>query len=73
MAATQDELVFEVVQEADGGFVAQGLTEDIFTEADTWDQLRENVREAVRAFHFDSPAPRRIRLHLVRDEMFTVA
>ena len=73
MAATQDELVFEVVQEADGGLVAQSLTEDIFTEADTWDQLGENVREAVRAFHFDSSAPRRIRLHLVRDEMFTVA
>ena len=73
MAATQDETVFEVVQEADGGFVAQGLTEDIITEADTWDELRENVREAVRAFHFDSPAPRRIGLHLVRDEVFTVA
>ena len=73
MAAIHDELVFEVAQEADGGFVAQGLTEDIITEANTWDELRENVREAVRAFHFDSPAPRRIRLRLVRDDTFTLA
>ncbi len=41
------ELVFEVTQEADGGFVAECLTESIFTQADTWDELRTNAREAV--------------------------
>ncbi len=63
------ELVFDVTQEADGGFVAEALGESIFTEADTWDQLRANVREAVAAFYFDRPAPTRVRLHLVRDEI----
>ena len=63
------ELVFEVTQEADGGFVAEALGESIFTEADTWEELRANVREAVRAFYFDRPAPNRARLHLVRDEV----
>jgi hypothetical protein len=62
------ELVFEVTQESDGGFCAECLTVDIFTEADTWEELRENVREAVRAYFFDSSAPQRIRLHLVKDE-----
>jgi hypothetical protein len=64
-----DEIVFEVTQEADGGYVAEALGESIFTEADTWDDLRANVREAVAAFYFDRPAPARIRLHLVRDEV----
>ena len=64
-----DELVFEVTQEADGGFVAEALGESIFTEADTWEQLRTNVREAVAAFYFDRTAPSRLRLHLVRDEV----
>jgi len=64
-----DELVFEVTQEADGGFVAEALGESIFTEADTWEQLRVNVREAVAAFYFDCAAPSRLRLHLVRDEV----
>ncbi len=64
-----DELVFEVAQEADGGFVAEGLTENIITQADTWEELRKNVIEAVKAFYFDSKAPGRIRLHLVRDEV----
>ena len=63
------ELVFEVSQEADGGFCAECLTADIFTQADTWDELRENARGAVNAFYFDSEVPERIRLHLVRDEM----
>jgi hypothetical protein len=64
-----NELVFEVTQEADGGFVAEALGESIFTQADTWDQLRTKVREAVAAFYFDRPAPTRLRLHLVRDEV----
>jgi hypothetical protein len=66
------ELVFEVTQEADGGYCAECLTADIFTQGDTWDRLRENVREAVQTFFFDGPLPDRIRLHMVRDEMFAI-
>lgn len=64
-----NELVFEITQEADGGFVAEALGESIITQADTWDELRANVREAVKAYYFDRPAPSRLRLHLVRDEV----
>ena len=67
--AAMNELVFQVTQEGDGGFVAEALGESIFTQADTWDELRRNVREAVTAFYFDRPAPARVRLHLVRDEV----
>jgi hypothetical protein len=67
------ELVFEVVQEPDGGYCAECLTESIFTEASTWDELRRNVLEATSAFYFDGLRPERIRLHLVRDEIVLVA
>jgi predicted RNase H-like HicB family nuclease len=50
-----NEIVFEVTQEADGGFVAECLPCSIFTQADTWDALRSNVKEAVAAFYFDKP------------------
>ena len=60
-----NEIVFDVTQEADGGFVAECLTEAIFTQADSWEELRRNLREAVRAFYFGQPqAPATIRLHL---------
>ena len=67
-----DELIFEVTQEADGGYVAECLTENIFTQGDSWEELRSNVKEAVNAFFFDKSAPRRVRLHLVRDEMLAL-
>jgi len=67
------ELVFEVTQEADGGYIAEALGENIVTEADSWEQLRANVKEAVEAYYFDEPKPANIRLHLRRDEVLAVA
>jgi hypothetical protein len=67
------ELVFEVVQEADGGYCAECLTENIFTQGNTWAELRDNVIEATSAFFFDRECPARIRLHLTRDEILSVA
>jgi len=66
-------IVFNVTQEGDGGYVAECLSHDIFTEGDTWDDLRNNVREAVSGYFFDRPKPAAIRLHLVRDELLTGA
>ncbi len=67
------ELIFEVTQEADGGFVAEAIGEGIFTQADSWDELKANAQEAVHAYFFDSSAPASIRLRLVRDEVLAVA
>jgi predicted RNase H-like HicB family nuclease len=63
------EIVFAVTQESDGGFVAECLSLDIFTQGDTWEELRANVREVVSAYFFDQPKPAVVRLHLVRDEV----
>ena len=69
------DLIFEVTQESDGGFVAECLTEPIVTQGNSWEELREAVNEAVRGYFFDAPdkLPPRIRLHLVRDESFALA
>jgi hypothetical protein len=48
------ELVFEVTQEADGGYCAECLTENIVTQGDSWDELRSSVIEAVSAYFFDT-------------------
>lgn len=69
MIEHEREIVFDVTEELDGGFVAECLTEDIFTQAESWEELRGNVKEAVAAYFFDSEAPTRIRLHQVRDEL----
>lgn len=69
---SMSDLVFEVIQEGDGGFVAECLTEAIVTQADSWEELRRNVQEAVAAFYTDAEPPGAIRLHLVRDEVLAV-
>jgi predicted RNase H-like HicB family nuclease len=51
------ELVFEVTQEADGGYRAECLTENIFTQGDSWQDLRANAQEAVAGFYFDREKP----------------
>lgn len=67
------ELVFHVTQENDGGYVAECLSHDIFTQANSWEELRGKVREAVSAYFFDQPRPAAVRLHLVRDELLAGA
>ena len=67
------ELIFEVRDAEEGGFCARALGHSIFTEADTWEELRNNVLEAT-ALHFEeSPVqPRLIQLHYVKDELIPV-
>jgi predicted RNase H-like HicB family nuclease len=66
------QLVFEVTEEADGGYCAECLTENIFTQGDTWEELRAMVKDAVNAYFFDGPKPKWIRLHLVRNEVLSM-
>lgn len=63
------EIIFIVEDEAEGGFITKGLGVSIFTEAETYDQLKEAVKDAVHC-HFDDGQQRLIRLHYVREEVF---
>jgi hypothetical protein len=67
------ELIFEVRDADEGGFCARALGHAIFTEADTWEELRANVLEAA-AVHFEdsSEQPKLIQLHYVKDELVPV-
>lgn len=62
------EIIFQVEEAQEGGYIASALGHGIFTEADTVDDLRTAVREAVRC-HFDDETRRVVRLHFVRDEV----
>jgi ABC-type Zn2+ transport system substrate-binding protein/surface adhesin len=67
------ELVFQVEEDPDGGLTARSIGASIFTEADTVEELRAAIREAVQC-HFEDPAerPKVIRLHFVRDEVIAL-
>ena len=63
------EIVFVVEEVAEGGFTARAVGESIFTEGDSLEELRANVRSAVECHFEEGQAPKVIRLHIVRDEI----
>ncbi|MFD3004150.1 MULTISPECIES: type II toxin-antitoxin system HicB family antitoxin [Thermus] len=63
------ELIFLVEEADEGGYVARALGEGIFTQGETWEELKEMVRDAVRCHFPEGEAPKIIRLHFVREEV----
>lgn len=67
--AMDSEIIFQVHDSPEGGFEAKALSHSIHTEADSLDELRDMIRDAV-ACHFDeADRPKVIRLHFVREEI----
>ncbi len=64
-----NEIIFQIDEAPEGGYTAKALGHAIFTEADTLDALRANVRDAVRCHFDEGQGPRLIRLHFVHDEV----
>lgn len=63
------EIVFLVEESDEGGFTARALGESIFTQAESMDVLRDEVRDAVRCHFGENGGPSVIRLHCTRDEV----
>ena len=70
----EQEIIFIVEDDPEGGLTARALGVSIFTEAESMPQLKEAVLDALRC-HYDEEAdiPRIIRLHRVQDEILTYA
>ncbi len=67
-----NELIFLVQEAPEGGYSARALGESIFTEADTMEELQNQIRDAVRC-HFDNDnVPKVIRLHHVKEKIITI-
>lgn len=64
-----NEIIFLVEEAPEGGYTARGVGASVFTDADTLEELREAVREAVRCHFGEEDRPKLIRLHHVREEV----
>ena len=67
----EKELIFIVEESPEGGYEARSLGYSIFTEADSYDELKKMVRDAVVCHFEESERPKVIRLHMVKDELLT--
>ena len=66
------EILFVVEEAPEGGFTAHALGFSIYTEADTWEELKTAVQDAVQCHFEENNKPRVIRLHYLREEVLAV-
>jgi len=68
------EIIFMVEEDPEGGYTARAFGYSIFTEAETLEELKENIKDAIKC-HFDrnEEIPKIVRLHIVKEETFAYA
>ncbi len=66
------ELIFIVEESPEGGYEARALGYSIFTEAETIEELRKKIQDAVICHFEERERPKIIRLHMVKEEVFTI-
>ena len=62
------EIIFIIEESPEGGYEAKALGYSIFTEGETIEELKENIKEAIHC-HFEVDVPKIIRLHYIKEEV----
>ncbi|KPU44415.1 hypothetical protein OXPF_20340 [Oxobacter pfennigii] len=66
------EIIFVIEESKEGGYEAKALGHSIFTQAESYEEIKENIKYAVRC-HFDEDSiPRIIRLHFGMDKRLLI-
>jgi len=70
----QSEIIFLVEEDVEGGYIARALGYSIFTQAETIEEIKAKIKDALKC-HFDDveEIPPIIRLHIVKEEVFKYA
>jgi hypothetical protein len=68
----QREIIFSVQELPEGGYEARALGHAIYTQADSMEELKTMLRDAVACSFTEYAKPQVIRLHTVRDEVIPV-
>ena len=63
------EIIFIVEESPESGYEAKALGYSIFTEGETMEELKQNIREAIHC-HFEADPPKIVRLHYIKEEVF---
>ena len=66
------EIIFEVIEAAEGGFDARALGYSIFTQGEDWADLKAMVKDSALCHFGDRSEQRVVRLYSVKDEAITV-
>ncbi len=64
-----NEIIFMVQDSLDGGLEAKAIGYSIFSEAESMEELKKNIVEAVNCHFDEGEKPKLIRLHYVKEEV----
>ncbi|MHB1545930.1 MAG: type II toxin-antitoxin system HicB family antitoxin [bacterium] len=69
-----NEILFIIEEDIESGYTARALGYSIFTEGETMEELRNNIKDALECyFENKSDIPPVVRLHQVKEEFFAYA
>ncbi len=67
------EIIFFVEEDPGGGYTAQSYGASIFTQGDNLEDLKENIKDALKCHFEKDEVPHFIQLHIVKEERFAYA
>ncbi len=66
------EIIFLIEEAAEGGYSAKAMGYSIFTDAGTIEEIKENIKDAIKCHFDDGELPKLVRMHFVHDEVFAL-
>jgi hypothetical protein len=63
------EIIFMVEEEPEGGYIGKAVGHAIFTQAESVDELKHNIKEAVSCHFDEGEKPSVICLRMVKEEV----
>ncbi len=66
------EILFLVEESQEGGYLAQSPHHSIYTEADSIEELKIMIKDAVKCHFEEIECPKIIHLHIVKNEVIMV-
>lgn len=66
------EIIFSVEEAPEGGYQARALGFSIYSEGETFDEMKKMVHDAVLCHFTESERPKVIRLHMVKEELIAI-
>jgi len=67
------EIIFVVEEDPEGGYTAKALGYSIYTQGETLEEIKKNIKDALKCHFKENEIPLYVRLHIVKEETFTYA
>ncbi|TYO93246.1 2-oxoisovalerate dehydrogenase [Desulfallas thermosapovorans] len=68
----KNEIIFIVKEAPEGGYIARALGYSIFSESDTLDAIKEEIKDAVRCHFDDQEMPDMVKIHFIKEEILAI-